>query len=121
MTEEPEGFWRKDSLMRKRNRMHPIENIVLNDYLYTEIKKMIDEGTLKVGEKILKPELAKRFNVSLTPINGAINRLVGEGYIEQEARKGCSVKGLSKTEICQAFDRIVAVFRMRNMTDAGIT
>ena len=84
--------------------MQPIENIVLNDYLYNEIKKMIDDGTLKVGEKILKPELAKRFNVSLTPINGAINRLVGEGYIEQEARKGCSVKGVSKTEICQAFE-----------------
>lgn len=84
--------------------MEPVENVALKEYLYKAIKDMVDNGELKIGEKISKPDLAKRFNVSQTPVNDVLNRLVGEGYIAMESRKGFFVKEVTDDELCQAFE-----------------
>ncbi|MCI7605278.1 MAG: GntR family transcriptional regulator [Spirochaetales bacterium] len=84
--------------------MEPVENVALKEYLYKAIKDMVDRGELKIGEKISKPDLAKKFNVSQTPVNDVLNRLVGEGYIAMESRKGFFVKEVTDEDLCQAFE-----------------
>ena len=47
--------------------------------VYDQIVKMILYGDIPYGEKINKNELAEKLNVSMTPVNEAINRLTGTG------------------------------------------
>lgn len=49
--------------------------------LYHTIKKMIFEGKLKPGERIVETQLAKEFNVSKSPIREAIRILEKEGLV----------------------------------------
>jgi len=69
-----------------------IENKILSDHVYDTIRRMILDGDLPPGIKINKNELVKRLDVSLTPINASISRLVGERLIEQRSRYGFFVK-----------------------------
>jgi len=69
-----------------------IENRILSDHVYDSIRRMILDGDLPPGEKINKNDLAERLDVSLTPINASISRLVGEKLIEQRSRYGFFVK-----------------------------
>ena len=81
-----------------------IDNLALKDYLYEDIKNMINAGELPAGAKINKLELAKRFNVSQTPINDALNRLVGEKYIYLEPRKGFFVRNYTYEELVLLYE-----------------
>ena len=84
--------------------MEAIDNISLKSFIYLEIKKMIYKGQFPVGEKINKAELAKKFETSLTPINDALNRLVGESFLTFESRKGYFVKEISIEEMIDFFE-----------------
>ena len=81
-----------------------IENKALRDYIYEQILDLIDRGVLRVGQKINKKELGKRFGVSQTPINDALNKLVGERYIEVQPRKGYFIREFGTDEFCQIFE-----------------
>lgn len=72
--------------------MPKIENKILSDHVYDTIRRMILDGDLSPGIKINKNDLVKRLDVSLTPINASISRLVGERLIEQRSRYGFFVK-----------------------------
>ena len=86
-----------------------LKNISLKDYVYEKIKKMIDEGSFSIGEKIDKNELSKLFNISLTPINDALNRLVGEKYISVESRKGFYIKEYTDKELADLFSLRIGI------------
>lgn len=92
--------------------MKQIDNISIKDYLYEEIKNMIDNESLPTGKKIDRVELANKFGVSMTPINDALNRLAGEKYIIQEPRKGFFVKEMSLEELSQLFEVRTAIESM---------
>lgn len=49
--------------------------------LYHTIKKMIFEGKLKPGDRIIETQLAKEFNVSKSPIREAMRILEKEGLV----------------------------------------
>ncbi len=86
-----------------------IENRNINDYIYDEIKNLLDNHALPINRKINKLELSNKFNVSLTPINSALNKLAGENYLTYIPRKGFFIKPISKTEILEAFDVLAAI------------
>lgn len=86
-----------------------IENLSLKDALYIKIRDLIINNELKVGEKINKDELAQRFGVSPTPINDALNRLVGEHYLALESRKGYFVREYDRKEYRDLFAMRAAV------------
>ncbi|MGD1817835.1 MAG: GntR family transcriptional regulator [Pleomorphochaeta sp.] len=86
-----------------------IENKNINDYIYEEIKNLLDNHVLPINRKINKLELSNKFNVSLTPINAALNKLVGENYLTYVPRKGFFIKQISKKEILEAFDILAAI------------
>jgi DNA-binding GntR family transcriptional regulator len=81
-----------------------IENKSLRQNVYEKIRGLIDNGELAFGEKINKLDLADRFSVSQTPINDALNRLVGENYLIQQSRKGYYVKEFDFQEFCNLFE-----------------
>ncbi|MFS0776909.1 GntR family transcriptional regulator [Neobacillus sp. 3P2-tot-E-2] len=56
--------------------------------LYHTIKKMIFEGKLKPGDRIIETQLAKDFNVSKSPVREAIRILEKEGLVivDQKSR-----------------------------------
>ncbi len=81
-----------------------LENKSVKDYIYEKIKELLENNEFTIGEKINKNDLANRFNISLTPINDALNRLVGENYLVQYPRKGFFVKEFSAKELCDLFE-----------------
>lgn len=81
-----------------------VENKALKDYIYDKIKVLLDNGEIPVGEKINKFELAERFKVSQTPVNDALNRLVGENYLIQKPRRGFYVREYGIKELCDLFE-----------------
>jgi DNA-binding GntR family transcriptional regulator len=81
-----------------------IENKALRQYVYEHIRDLLDNGDLPVGEKINKSELCKQFNVSQTPVNDALNKLVGESYLEEIPRKGYFVREFNLEEQALLFE-----------------
>jgi len=81
-----------------------IENKALRQYVYEHIRELIDNEDLKYGEKVNKSDLCQRFNVSQTPVNDALNKLVGENYLTEVARKGYFVKEFNKQEMMYLFE-----------------
>jgi len=59
-----------------------LEFISKNEYIYSNIKKDILEGSLRSGERLVFSTLAKRYGVSTMPVRKAISRLSEEGLVE---------------------------------------
>lgn len=75
----------------------------LGSLAYERIKQMISDGALGPGERIGKQELADTLGVSQTPVSEAINRLAGEGLIEQRERAGYFIKTFSYEDLNELF------------------
>ena len=86
-----------------------IENRSLKDTLYIKIRDLILNNEFEIGEKITMDDLARRFGVSPTPVNDALNRLVGEHYLTLESRKGYFVKEYDKKEYRDLFAMRAAI------------
>lgn len=80
-----------------------VEHDAISDQVYEQIKLMIENGDLSPGDRINKKEIEEILGVSQTPINSALNRLVGEQIIEMERRKGHVVRVLGCRELIEIF------------------
>ena len=89
--------------------MPKIENQVLFELVYERIKRMIDEGVLKPGEKINKKALVELLGVSQTPINEALSKLAGEKILEQRSRQGFFIHQYTYQELSQLFELRAAI------------
>ena len=83
--------------------MTPIEHIDLTKRVYEELKKMILEGELKPGQKILQEKIAEQLGISRTPLLKALQMLEYELLVESIPRRGMYVKKLSAAEIIDVF------------------
>lgn len=68
------------------------------DKIYLHIKNLILSRKLKSGQKITVREFSEYFNVSITPVREAFQRLKSENYIGINARSGIRVIGLPPEE-----------------------
>ncbi|ORC35374.1 hypothetical protein B4O97_09375 [Marispirochaeta aestuarii] len=66
----------------------PIKKVYIGDRVYSEIKRMLIERSILPGDRIDKSELCRQLRVSLTPVNEAVKRLVGEDLIEKRGNSG---------------------------------
>lgn len=57
-------------------------NVPIHDLVYKEIRHSIMVGTFAPGEKVSLRSLAQQVGTSLTPVRGAVNRLIAEGAFE---------------------------------------
>lgn len=55
------------------------------------IREEIQNGILAPGGRLRQADLAKRFNVSITPVREAFNKLAGEGLIVIDENRGAVV------------------------------
>lgn len=68
------------------------------DKIYTHIKNLILSRKLKSGQRITVQEFADYFNVSITPVREAFQRLMSENLIAINARSDIHVVGLPPDE-----------------------
>ncbi len=54
----------------------------IHDLVYKEIRYSLMVGTFAPGEKVSLRSLAEQVGTSLTPVRGAVNRLIAEGAFE---------------------------------------
>jgi DNA-binding GntR family transcriptional regulator len=81
-----------------------IEHENLDDKIYSRLKRMIAEGDLPPGQRILQEKLARDMGVSRTPLVNALKRLAQERLVEWVSRRGIYVKRFSLREMAQLFE-----------------
>jgi DNA-binding GntR family transcriptional regulator len=63
----------------------------MGDAAYRAIIRMILNGQVRPGDVMLETELAERLGFSRTPVATALDRLVGEGFLEKRKKMGCVI------------------------------
>ncbi len=81
-----------------------IEHANLDEKIYARLKRMIADGELPPGRRILQEKLARDMGVSRTPLVNALKRLAQERLVEWVARRGIFVRRFSLREAAQLFE-----------------
>jgi DNA-binding GntR family transcriptional regulator len=80
---------------------HPLG---LNDQVYDLLKNAITQHKLPAGSRLEVNILAERWQVSRTPVNDAIQRLMAEGLVSVVPRRGTFVASLDVNDILELMD-----------------
>ena len=75
-----------------------------------ELKRLIDSGRLKPGERLNEAILAERMGVSRGPIREAIRVLSGMGLVTPVANRGVFVREISVPEMIEIYDMRALIF-----------
>jgi len=81
-----------------------IEHSDLSFPVYQQLKKMILNGELKPGEKLLQEKLAQNLGISRTPLLKALQMLEFDYLVESIPRRGMFVKKLTEKEMMDIYD-----------------
>lgn len=68
------------------------------------LREMILSGELEAGERVTETGLAKRLEISRTPIRNALPALAAEGFLEPVGKRGYAVKAFSGEECRDALE-----------------
>jgi DNA-binding GntR family transcriptional regulator len=90
--------------MNLTERVARIDRDGLSERVYIRLKEAIIEGKFPPGERLSPEELAKHFEVSITPIRDALKRLEGDALVEVIPRQGVFVSQFSADAIQEIFD-----------------
>ncbi|MGV6875705.1 GntR family transcriptional regulator [Pseudochelatococcus sp. B33] len=83
-------------------------------------------GLLRPGDRLDEQALAKRFQVSRTPVREALRHMASSGFVELRRNQGAVVKTLTTSEVVEMFqvlgelDGLAARLCARRMTKAEI-
>ena len=75
----------------------------LSHSLEDELRSLVVRGELVAGERVNEVHLAKRLEVSRTPLREALTRLAGEHFLDAQPRIGFFVRALSVEEVHQLY------------------
>lgn len=76
----------------------------LVDAIYITLRDVIIRGDLSPGSRLREVALSEHFNVSTTPVRGALARLDFEGLIEIHPRRGAVVAAVSEVELRELYE-----------------
>jgi DNA-binding GntR family transcriptional regulator len=76
----------------------------LRDVVATEMRRLILDGTLRPGERLIEDRLAEQLGVSRNPVREAIRVLEAEGFLDVAARRGSFVATLSAKQAADLFE-----------------
>jgi DNA-binding GntR family transcriptional regulator len=79
-------------------------HLPLRDLVATELRRLILDGTLRPGERLIEDRLAELLGVSRNPIREAIRMLEAEGFLDVTARRGSFVATLSASQATDLFE-----------------
>lgn len=96
--------------------------------IYDHVKKLIIEGELKPAQRITVQEYARYFNVSITPVREAFQRLMAENYLSSNNQNRNELRVISMTgkEVNEIYEFIRALdihgikTHLANITDPVI-
>lgn len=71
----------------------------LSDLLARQLRLLILRGELTAGARVNLDEVKGRFGVSLSPLREALSRLMAEGFVSFEAKRGFRVTELSRSNL----------------------
>lgn len=93
------------------NRMDTSEGETVSsvDRIYKEVKAMASAYELRPGERINEGALAKKLDVSRTPLREALNRLSVEGLLEVHSGKGFFRRPLDPHEVFDLYQLRVVI------------
>ena len=74
------------------------------EQIYVELKRMLFDYEIVIGQKLQCQDLADKFKVSRTPIKDALNMLEKEGYVELRHNKGYYVAEIGLKEAEELYD-----------------
>lgn len=77
--------------------------------LYGEIREMILNFDLAPGSRVTETELASHFDVSRTPVRGALQRLQAEGYLTVLPKQGCFIREIDVEYLSQIYQVRIAL------------
>ncbi|EHE8225752.1 GntR family transcriptional regulator [Escherichia coli] len=84
----------------------------VKSHVYEWLKKQIIIGELAFGTKISESAIANKFNISKSPVRGAIQRLVQEGLLTVKAKKGTFVTILDSKNL-------IDMMKFRSILECG--
>lgn len=91
--------------LREEKNDHPTgKKRTLTDQIYQDIKEDISAKVFQPGEKLNIKELARKYDVSDTPVKQALQRLADEKMVVSTPNKGMSVRALTPHELNDIFD-----------------
>ena len=74
------------------------------EYAYQSLRALILAGKLQGGMRLNQDELARRLNVSRTPIRQAVLRLENEGLVVNRPNRGATVTTLGPAAMLELFE-----------------
>ena len=84
-------------------KIEPIERQSLHAELTERLRKLIMQGELPPGSKLVEKELCDSFDVSRTPMREAIRALAAEGLVVLTPNRGASVATVTEAQILESF------------------
>jgi len=96
------------------------------DRVYEEVRMMAMTYAFRPGERINEAALARRLEVSRTPLREALNRLAAEGFLTSAQNRGFVGRLLDATEIHQLYEfrceleQVIARLACARATEAEI-
>lgn len=80
------------------------KKLTLTDKIYQDIKDDINAKVFQPGEKLNIKELARKYDVSDTPVKQALQKLAEEKIVVNTPNKGMSVRTMTPHEMTDIFD-----------------
>lgn len=80
------------------------KKLTLTDRIYHDIKDDITSKAFQPGEKLNIKELARKYQVSDTPVKQALQKLAEEKMVVNTPNKGMSVRAMTPHEMQDIFD-----------------
>jgi DNA-binding GntR family transcriptional regulator len=94
------------SLLRERGatRSSPLERLLTKEQQVAEyLREGILAGEFARGQKLKQAEIAKRLDISITPVREAMKLLEAEGYIHVSAHRGAAVAPFQSERVDELF------------------
>jgi DNA-binding GntR family transcriptional regulator len=79
-------------------------DINLTQMAYRKIKEMMLNYEIVPGQRLIFVELAKKLNVSRTPVNNALSLLANEGFLDFTPNQGYTVHQITRQEATALYD-----------------
>ncbi|MBO9473645.1 GntR family transcriptional regulator [Shimia sp. R10_1] len=86
----------------------PLEGLHGNS-AYSALLNEIRDGHLSPGDRLRETELAKRFNISRTPVREAIRLLEADGLVTHLPRVGATIRRLDYSEVMELYEMRVVL------------
>jgi DNA-binding GntR family transcriptional regulator len=74
-----------------------------NERVYSELREAIVTGQLEPGTRVVEVDVARRYDVSRTPVREALKRLLAERLLERHPRVGLIVRDAEEPELDEVF------------------